>query len=93
MSREGAPVSLDSLHTRMTHMEKTMHNIQAEYAISIGKIERFASELSHTVRKIVESAILDNARNIMKNQTDEVVERVVEIVHSAYELSQENKGE
>ena len=79
----------DALHTRMTRMENIMHKMQAEYAISIGEIERFSSELSNTVGKIVEYAILDNARNIMKNQTDEVVKRVVEIVHNTYELSQE----
>ena len=86
------PMTLDILNKRVADMEKTMHDMQAEYAISIGKIERFASELSNTVKKIVESTILDNARKIMKNQTDEVVERVVGIVHSTYELSQEIKG-
>ena len=82
------PITLDILNKRVTHMEKTMHDMKEDYTVSTGKIERYASELDNTVRKIVKSAMMDNARKIMKNQTDEVVERVVKIVHSTYELSQ-----
>ena len=62
--------------------------MKEDYTVSTGKIGRYAGELDSTVRKIVKSAMMDNAHMIMKNQTDEVVERVVEIVHSTYELSQ-----
>ena len=89
---ENQKTTLDSLNRRVTYMERSMNDMKEEYDISTGKIERFASELSNTVRELVESAIFNHARKILKNQTDEVVERVVEIVHSTYELSQEIKG-